>query len=92
MRRDKLKIILDILDICTEGANKTKIVYRANLNFKMANIYLDILTNEGLLDLVDPSNGKVYLTTSRGKELVRDVRQIYDRLEQYSMEDSRKMP
>lgn len=91
MRRDKLKIILDILDICTEGANKTKIVYRANLNFKMANIYLDILTNEGLLNLEDPSDGKVYLTTSRGKELLKDVRQIYDRLEQYSMEDSRKM-
>lgn len=50
MRRDKLKIILDILDICNDGANKTKIVYQANLNFKMANIYLDIMTNEGLLN------------------------------------------
>ncbi|HWQ20196.1 MAG TPA: winged helix-turn-helix domain-containing protein, partial [Methanotrichaceae archaeon] len=34
MRRDKLQIILDILEICVNGANKTKIVYQANLNFK----------------------------------------------------------
>ncbi len=87
MRRDKLKIILDILDICNNGANKTRIVYQANLNFKMANVYIDILTNEGLLDPQDGSNGKVYLTTFRGKELLKDVRQIYDRLEQYSMDD-----
>jgi predicted transcriptional regulator len=49
MRRDRLRIILDILDICNSGANKTKIVYQANLNFKAANIYIDILMNEGLL-------------------------------------------
>jgi predicted transcriptional regulator len=90
MRRDKLKIILDILDICNSGANKTRIVYQANLNFKMANIYIDILTNEGLLNSEDASNGKVFLTTTRGKELLKDVRQIYDRLEQYSMDDNRK--
>ena len=90
MRRDKLKIILDILDICNNGANKTKIVYQANLNFKMANIYIDILMNEGLLNSKDASNGKVFLTTIRGKELLKDVRQIYDRLEQYSMDDNRK--
>lgn len=84
MRRDKLKIMLDILDICNNGANKTRIVYQANLNFKMANIYIDILTNEGLLDPHDASNGKVYMTTIRGKELLKDIMQIYDRLEQYS--------
>jgi len=88
MRRDKLKIILDILDICANGANKTKIVYRANLNFKMANIYLEIMTNEGLLSHQDEKGGgKVYLTTDRGKDLLGDVSQIYERLEQYSLQN-----
>jgi predicted transcriptional regulator len=90
MRRDKLKIILDILDICNDGANKTKIVYQANLNFKMANIYLDIMTNEGLLNHQDHSNGKIYLTTNRGKDLLKDVRQIYERLEQYNIENNKE--
>ncbi len=91
MRRDRLKIILDILDICNSGANKTKIVYQANLNFKMVNVYIDILMNEGLLHPQDASNGKIFLTTIRGKELLKNVRQIYDRLDRYSMDDDRKI-
>lgn len=90
MRRDRLKIILDILDICNSGANKTKIVYRANLNFKMVNIYIEILINEGLLYQQDASNGKIFLTTTRGKELLKDVRQIYDRLDRYSIDSYKK--
>jgi predicted transcriptional regulator len=91
MRRDKLKIILDILDICINGANKTRIVYQANLNFKMANIYLEIMTNEGLLSYQGESGGKIYLTTPRGKVLLADVMQIYERLEQYSTEGNRDL-
>jgi len=86
MRRDKLKIILDILDICNGSANKTKIVYRANLNFRMANLYLDIMTKEGLLETNGADSGKLYQTTHKGREMLRDVRQIYDRLDLYSEE------
>lgn len=85
MRRDKLQIILDILDICVKGANKTKIVYQANLNFKMVNIYLDILTNDGLLDL-DKDQSKLYVTTNKGKDLLKNLKQIYNKLEKYSSE------
>jgi predicted transcriptional regulator len=85
MRRDKLQIILDILEICVNGANKTKIVYQANLNFKMVNIYLDILTNDQLLD-VDSEQNKIYVTTNKGKELLKDVKQIYNKLENYSLD------
>ncbi len=85
MRRDKLQIILDILEICVNGANKTKIVYQANLNFKMVNIYLDILTNDQLLD-VDSEQNKIYITTNKCKELLKDVKQIYNKLENYSLD------
>jgi predicted transcriptional regulator len=91
MRLDRIKIILDILDICNSGANKTKIVYQANLNFKMVNVYIDILMNEGLLHPQDASNGKIFLTTIRGKELLKNVRQIYDRLDRYSTDGDRKI-
>ena len=86
MRRDKLQIILDILDICMEGANKTKIVYQANLNFKMVNLYLDILTNDGLVAM-DSGQSKLYTTTEKGKELLADVKQIYNKLGQYAPDD-----
>lgn len=43
-RRSKAQIVSDILETCTNGANKTKIAYNANLNFKMLDSYLDVLT------------------------------------------------
>jgi hypothetical protein len=43
MKRSRQEIITQILEICMNGASKTKIVYQANLNFKMVNPYLDLL-------------------------------------------------
>lgn len=64
-RRCKAQIMSDILEICIGGANKTKIVYNANLNFKMLNSYLDALTKNGLLDL-SKDRGREYVTTEEG--------------------------
>jgi len=87
MRRDKLKILLNILEICDgDGINKTKIVYQANINFKVAGIYLDMLTNEGMVDIINPGPREKYFTTVKGKETLRNIKQVYDRIEQYSLE------
>lgn len=45
MKRSREEISSQILKICLDGAIKTKIVYQANLNFRTANSYLDILTH-----------------------------------------------
>jgi predicted transcriptional regulator len=87
MRRDKLKILLGILEICNEnGANKTKIVYGANINFKVAGVYLDMLINEGLVEVINPGPREKYLATEKGKEMLGSIKQVYDRMEQYSLE------
>lgn len=52
-RRSRGNIIRDILKVCHEPANKTKIVYQANLNFRNAGDYLDWMQNKGLIDLED---------------------------------------
>ncbi len=46
--RTKFKIIVDILEIAKNGANKTGIVYRTNLNFRVADKYLDLLLKRDL--------------------------------------------
>ncbi len=87
MRRDKLKILLGILEICKcEGANKTKVVYGANINFKVAGMYLDMLINEGLVEVINPGPREKYLTTEKGREMLESLKQVYDRMEQYSLE------
>lgn len=88
MRRDKLKILLGILEICcnSNGVNKTKVVYGANINFKVAGLYLDMLINEGLVEVINPGPREKYLTTEKGKEMLGNIKQVYDRMEQYSLE------
>jgi predicted transcriptional regulator len=71
MRRNDLDICADILKVAQTGAKKTRIVYQANLNFKIVKKYLDRLIDNGLLD--PQGESKYYLTTPRG----------YDFLEQY---------
>ncbi len=66
VRRDKLEIISRILDICTGGANKTKIVYKANLNFKSVSLYLDMLIKNSLIYVNETNPGIIYKTTEKG--------------------------
>jgi predicted transcriptional regulator len=44
-------IISQILDICINGASKTRIVYQADLNFRTINPYLDLLIRNGLINV-----------------------------------------
>ena len=51
MKRSRQEIISQILEICMNGASKTRIVYHANLNFKTVNPYLDLLIKNDLIQV-----------------------------------------
>ena len=75
MKRSKHVIISRILDICQNGANKTRIVYQANLNFRTVDPYLKLLTEKGFINTKqDPS--LVYETTEKGTELLGSLKAI----------------
>ncbi len=69
-RRNNLEIVAEILRIAKKGAKKTRIVYGANLNFKMLNEYLAKLERAGLVALPE-DNGGLVKTTERGKEYLQ---------------------
>jgi predicted transcriptional regulator len=72
-RRDKLEIIKSILSICKkDDATKTRIVYRANLNYKTAGIYLNWLINKELVTK-DENHFKL---TLKGNELLSNLQDI----------------
>ena len=79
MKRSRDVIISQILDICTKGASKTRIVYQANLNFRTINPYLDLLTKNGLINVKKEQN-LIYETTPRGLDLLDNFKQIQDQL------------
>ncbi|VVB63996.1 Winged helix-turn-helix [uncultured archaeon] len=69
MKRDKLEIIQGILLICKNGAKKTEIVYKANLNFKNAEVYLKWLIDREMI----VKDGKFFKITSKGSELLSNL-------------------
>ena len=76
-RRGGFEIIVDILTAAMEGAKKTEIVYKANLNFKRAGNYLSYLEERQLIE----NMGDEYRTTEKGKEFLRDYQKMMERLE-----------
>lgn len=69
MRRGRFDIIGEILSLTTNGAAKTSIVYRANLNFNIVNRYLNLLLHEGLVSSTKSPTVK-YKITKKGIEFL----------------------
>jgi len=58
-----------ILDICMNGAGKTKILYQANLNSIRVDQYLENLIRNRLISKVPCGSRVLYKTTHEGSEL-----------------------
>ncbi len=72
-RRNNIAIIIDILEtISARGGNKTQIVYSANLNFKRAERYLDLLHSMGLVAY----SSEKYDITEQGREYLKKAKDI----------------
>jgi predicted transcriptional regulator len=72
IRRSKTAISVEILNVALEGAKKTHIVYRANLNFEVINRYLALLQDKGLINKIE----NLYITTEKGKEFYNLVTEL----------------
>jgi len=73
-RRSRAEVIVDILSESMKGANKTRIMYRANLNFLRFERYFGELLSKGLIVVVDnpgfEGGGVIYQTTEKGRTLL----------------------
>jgi predicted transcriptional regulator len=74
-KRSRHVIVSEILDICRDGACKTRIVYQANLNFKTVQPYINILIKNNLIICAQGENPQ-YKTTDRGMRLLEEVKQV----------------
>jgi predicted transcriptional regulator len=74
-RRDRLEVINAILDVALEGAVKTRIMYRTNVNFRQFEDYIDPLLEAGLVEISDTERRKIYRTTEKGKTLLSRLRE-----------------
>ncbi|MFA4936069.1 MAG: winged helix-turn-helix domain-containing protein [Candidatus Methanoperedens sp.] len=72
MRRSRIDIIIDVLDAAQMGVNKTSVVYRTNLNFKLADKYLELLQRHGLVE----NRVNKYITTDKGKIFLEKAKEV----------------
>ncbi|RLI40635.1 DNA-binding protein [Candidatus Bathyarchaeota archaeon] len=75
-RRSRAEVIIDILSEALSGANKTRLMYRCNLNFLKFNRYLKELMDAGLIECIEtsPDDIAVYKTTEDGRKLLKVLR------------------
>ena len=62
-----MQIVADILAVTCRGAKKTRIMYQANLSYKLLCRYLGEVMDAGLVGCGD---GDLYVLTSKGKEFL----------------------
>jgi predicted transcriptional regulator len=79
MKRSRGEIVAQILDVCKAGANKTRIVYQANLNFRTVDPYLETLIKNNLIE-VRPGKYISYETTQKGSNLLETIGQVNEEL------------
>lgn len=71
-RRGSLEIVAALAELSEEGANKTRLVYQANLNFKLLKDYLEVLTKQGILGF----HGNKVWVTDKGRDFLHHFRKI----------------
>jgi predicted transcriptional regulator len=77
MRRRLIdQILASILETCScKGVTKTKVVYFSGMNFNTIQPYLELLINDGLLEVMD-SQPAIYKTTSKGLEVLGHIKAL----------------
>jgi predicted transcriptional regulator len=70
IKRDKLDIMLRILEVTSTPVKKTHILYQAGINFYQLTKYLDLLLRTGMVEQIeDPFQG--FKTTQKGFVLLK---------------------
>lgn len=74
--RSGLEIAVDVLSIVSVRTRKTRIMYQANLSFRLIEKYLAVLLQQGLLKC---EAGRCYLITQRGRRFLQMYTEYVER-------------
>jgi len=83
--RSRLRIIADILHIASDGAKKTRIMYQANLSYKLLCQYLDEVVSARLVTF---EKGKSYVLTNSGERFLERLDEYHKQCKQLEEQTS----
>lgn len=72
--RSRTDIVSQILESASEGATKTRIMYKAYLSYAQLKEYIAVLVENGLLEF--EKGGQTYKTTAKGLMFLKTYSQI----------------
>ncbi len=79
MKRSRDEILARILEVCAHGANKTKIVYQVNTNFRTIIPYIERLVKSELITVKEGPT-VLYETTPKGFSFLESYKRIEETL------------
>jgi len=68
--RNELDIIACMLRISRKGATRTQLMYRANLSYKLLELYLNTLIAFSMVEIRGESRRKSYHINQRGRQFL----------------------
>lgn len=70
-RRSWIEMNMDVLDAASTPSNKTRLMYKCNMNFDRFNKHFQDLLRKGFLEEINDVNGQaMYKITERGRTLL----------------------
>ena len=85
--RGRLEIIVDVLNVATRGAKKTKIMYVANLSYRLLEKYLEETVGLGFMCF----NNNCYEVTERGRTFLEKYNDFSSRYQKVDSEFQRML-
>jgi predicted transcriptional regulator len=79
MKRERIEIISEMLNICINGACRTQILAQAKIKSKALDTYLDFLIKNNQLETYQ-GQYVLYKTTEKGINLMNNINRINDSL------------
>jgi predicted transcriptional regulator len=77
LRRSRLEIIRGILETARRGATKTQIVYKSNLNFRLADECIARLLKAGYITVQEGIDGRArFSTTEKGMSFLIELTRL----------------
>lgn len=73
--RDSLDITAAVLEAASAGARKTRIMFQANLSYKILGKYLELAVDNGFLTFTNPN----YEVTKTGQEFLARYKLVNDK-------------
>jgi len=88
-RRERFRIIADVLKAAKRGVTKTEIMYKAGLSFALLTQYLSLLVKAELIESNKINKRTIYQTTTKGRQFLQRYGEMEHLLQRNTTHDVR---